>query len=182
MTDLQIALLIGQLERLPALREKRAARAALLTRSLAGLSCLRSLPEQPAITRPTHYTYVLQYRPPTGTPAPHRDLFAAALEAEGIPCDGRFYEAVYRSDLFYARGLDYSRTSCPVAERAAYEESLWLFQFCLIGEEEDTLDVARAIEKVASNLEELSRQHPSLAGVKAMGRAQRARVERTQNY
>jgi dTDP-4-amino-4,6-dideoxygalactose transaminase len=182
MTDLQIALLIGQLERLPALREKRAARAALLTRSLSGVSCLRALPEQPAITRPTHYCYLLQYRPAPGTPAPHRDLFAAALEAEGIPCDGRFYEAVYRSDLFCARGLDYSRTSCPVAERAAYDESLWLFQFCLIGEEEDTLDVARGIEKVASNLEELSRQDPALAGVKAMGRAQRARVERAQNY
>ena len=182
MTDLQVALLIGQLERLPALREKRAARAALLTRSLSGLSCLRALPDQPEITRPTHYCYVLQYRPEPGTPAPHRDLFAAALEAEGIPCDGRFYEAVYRSDLFYARGLDYSRTSCPVAERAAYEESLWLFQFCLIGEEEDTLDVARAIEKVAANLEELSRQDPALAGFKAMGRAQRARVERAQNY
>jgi hypothetical protein len=31
-----------------------------------------------------------------------RDLFCAALDAEGIPCDGRFYEPVYRSDLFYA--------------------------------------------------------------------------------
>jgi dTDP-4-amino-4,6-dideoxygalactose transaminase len=180
MTDLQVALLIGQLQRLPALREKRAERAALLTRSLAGLSCLRALPEQPGITRPTHYTYVLQYRPEPGTPAPHRDLFAAALEAEGIPCDGRFYEAVYRSDLFYAPHLGF--TPCPVAERAAYDESLWLFQFCLIGEKEDTLDVARAIEKVATNLEELSRQDPALAGVKAMGRAQRARVERAQNY
>jgi dTDP-4-amino-4,6-dideoxygalactose transaminase len=182
MTDLQIALLIGQLERLPALREKRAARAAMLTRSLNGLSCLRALPEQAGITKATHYTYVLQYRPEPGRPAPHRDLFAAALEAEGIPCDGRFYEAVYRSDLFHAPELDYTRTSCPVAERAAYEESLWLFQFCLIGEEEDTLDVARAIEKVASNLEALSRQDPAMAGVKAMGRAQRARVERAQNY
>jgi len=27
--------------------------------------------------------------------------------------------------------------NCPISERAAYEESIWLFQFCLIGDEED---------------------------------------------
>lgn len=189
VTDLQIALLIGQLETLPELRALRAERAALLTDLLQGLPGVRTLPPQPEITQPTLYTYVFQYRPQPGTPAPHRDLFVAALAAEGIPCDGRFYEAVYKSDLFYAtpencRQLtkDYSDCSCPVSERAAYDESVWLFQFCLIGEEEDVRDLARAIEKVSSNLELLSRQDPSLAGVKAMGRAQRARFERQKNY
>jgi 3-amino-5-hydroxybenzoate synthase len=180
MTDLQIALLYGQLERLPELRDLRSARAALLTRAIDAIPGLRALPPQPGIDKPTHYCYVLQYRPEG--PAPHRDLFAAALQAEGIPCDGRFYEAVYRSDLFHAPAHDYSHTSCPISERAAYDESIWLFQFCLIGPEEDTLDVIRALEKVAANLELLSRQDPALAGPKAMGRAQRARYERAKNY
>ena len=70
----------------------------------------------------------------------------------------------------------------PVSERAAYEESVWLFQFVLIGDEEDVRDVARAVEKVASQLETLAEQPAELAGVKAMGRAQRARVERAKNY
>ncbi len=189
VTDLQIALLIGQLETLPELRALRAERAALLTDLLQGLPGVRTLPPQPEITQPTLYTYVFQYRPQPGTPAPHRDLFVAALAAEGIPCDGRFYEAVYKSDLFYATpencrqlSKDYSDCCCPVSERAAYDESVWLFQFCLIGEEDDVRDLARAIEKVSSNLELLSRQDPSLAGVKAMGRAQRARFERQKNY
>lgn len=189
MTDLQIALLMGQLEMLPELRARRAERAELLTRLLAGLPAVRTLPAQPAMTQPTYYTYVFQYRPTPGEPAPHRDLFAAALAAEGIPCDGRFYEAVYRSDLFYATPqncaqlkADYSSVRCPVSERAAYEESVWLFQFCLIGEEEDVRDIARAVEKVVTKLELLSKQDPALAGVKAMGRAQRARFERQKNY
>jgi dTDP-4-amino-4,6-dideoxygalactose transaminase len=189
MTDLQLALLIGQLEMLPELRDLRARRAELLTSLLSGLPAVRTLPAQPEITQPTHYTYVFQYRPAAGAAAPHRDLFVAALAAEGIPCDGRFYEAVYRSDLFYATPDncaqlkdDYSAVSCPVSERAAYEESVWLFQFCLIGDEEDVQDLARAVEKVASHLEELSKQDPNLAGVKAMGRAQRARFERQKNY
>ena len=78
--------------------------------------------------------------------------------------------------------MDYSQCYCPVSERAAYDESVWLFQFVLIGDEEDVRDVARAVEKVAVNLETLAAQDPSLAGVKAMGRAQRASVERMKNY
>ena len=83
-------------------------------------------------SRETLYTYVFQYRP--AGPAPSRDLFVAALEAEGVPCDGRFYEPVYRSDLFYAtpancpqldvrratNRMDYTVAHCPVSERAAY--------------------------------------------------------------
>lgn len=195
MTDLQIALLIGQLETLPRLRALRAERAKLLGELLQGVPAIRVMPDQPGITEPTNYCYVLQYRPEPGQPAPHRDLFVAALEKEGIPCDGRFYEAVYRSDLFYATPencpqlalnrdtpMDYSQCHCPVSERAAYDESIWLFQFCLIGEEDDVRDVARAITKVAENLEVLARQDPQVAGVKAMGRAQRARFERQKNY
>jgi hypothetical protein len=69
-----------------------------------------------------------------------------------------------------------------VSERAAYEEAIWLFQFELIGTEQDVRDVASAIQKVAEHLELLAAQDPALAGVKAMGRAQRARVERAKNY
>lgn len=189
MTDLQVALLFGQLERLPELRERRARHAALLESLIRGLPAVRLLPPQPEMTSPTMYCYVFQYRPEPGRPAPHRDLFVAAIEAEGIPCDGRFYEAVYRSDLFYATPdncaqlrEDYSRCHCPVAERAAYEEAVWLFQFCFLGDEEDVRDMARAIEKVATQLDRLAKADPSLAGVKAMGRAQRARYERNRNY
>ncbi|MGC8759693.1 MAG: DegT/DnrJ/EryC1/StrS family aminotransferase [Bryobacteraceae bacterium] len=189
MTNLQVALLFGQLERLPELRERRARNAALLESLIGGLPAVRLLPPQPEMTLPTMYCYVFQYRPAPGRPAPHRDLFVAAVEAEGVPCDGRFYEAVYRSDLFYATPencaqlrSDYSHCRCPVAERAAYEEAVWLFQFCFLGDDGDVRDMARAIEKVCTNLERLAGADPSLAGVKAMGRAQRARFERNKNY
>jgi dTDP-4-amino-4,6-dideoxygalactose transaminase len=185
MTELQAALLIGQLEMLPAFREKRARHAALLTERLSRIEGIRPLPEQAAITQPTYYNYVFQYR----GGAPSRDVFVAALEREGIPCDGRFYEPVYRSDLFYATPencpqlkSDYSGVHCPVSERAAYDEAVWLPQFLLIGDERDVEDVARAVEKVMVNREVLARQDPSIAGAKAMGRAQRARFERQKNY
>src|SRR5213075_744055 len=79
--------------------QKRTSRAARLSKALGGIANVRPLPPQPGLTRETIYNYVFQYRP-TG-PAPARDLFVAALDKEGIPCDGRFYESVYSSDLFH---------------------------------------------------------------------------------
>ncbi len=193
MTDLQAAILIGQLRMLPGLTERRTRHAARLTAALGNVPGIRALPAQAAVTREHMYHYVLQYRPER--PGVSRDLFAAALEAEGVPCDGRFYEAVYRSDLFYAtpewapqlamgrdQPVDYTTVCCPVAERAAYEESLWLPQFLFIGEPADVDDVAAAIGKVAGSLEELAEAAPGLAGVKGMSRAERPKVETARRY
>ena len=193
MTEFQAAILIGQLETLPELAEKRAHHAALLSRKLERISGVRPLPPQPALTRDTIYNYVLQYRPADRRVS--RDLFVAALDAEGIPCDGRFYEPVYRSDLFSAtpenspqlhidreQPVDYAACHCPVSERAAYHEAVWLPQFLLIGEESDIADIAGAVAKVVKNLDALAHADPSLAGLKAMSRSQRPRFERQKNY
>ena len=193
ITELQAALLVGQLEALPELSRRRSHNAERLSRALEGIEGIRPLPPQDAITREAIYCYVFQYRP--GDDLVSRDLFVAALEAEGIPCDGRFYEAVYRSDLFPARAeefpqlgfnreapLDYRQFHCPVAERAAYREAVWLPQFVLLGEESDLDDVARAVAKVMENRWELAQAGEQLAGVKAMSRAERPRIERERNY
>jgi dTDP-4-amino-4,6-dideoxygalactose transaminase len=193
MTELQAALLLGQIEMLPEFAAKRARAAKRLGEALSTIKGVRPLPAQPAITRDTLYCYVFQYRPEK--PVVSRDLFAAALDAEGIPCDGRFYEAVYRSDLFYASPqnapqltvgrdspVDYKQECCPVAERAAYEEAMWRPQFLLIGKDEDVDDIANAVTKVMRNIEDLAGADPSLAGLKAMSRADRPNRERQKNY
>ena len=193
MTELQACLLIGQLEMWPELCEKRTRHAALLSKALGALSHVRALPHQPGLERETIYNYVFQYRP--SEPAPSRDLFVAALDAEGVPSDGRFYEPVYHSDLFYATPencpqlvvnreqlVEYTKCKCPVSERAAYHESIWLPQFLLIGDEADVQDIARAVGKVVSNLGELAKADPKLAGLKACSRALRAKMERMKNY
>jgi dTDP-4-amino-4,6-dideoxygalactose transaminase len=193
ITELQAALLIGQLEMLPEMAARRARSARLLSDALSGIEGVRPLPPQEGITRDTLYCYVFQYRPPD--PLVSRDLFAAALDAEGIPCDGRFYEAVYRSDLFYAspevspqlsanrdHPVDYAKVHCPVSERAAYDEAMWLPQFLLIGSDSDVEDVAAGIAKVAGHLDDLRSADPALAGLKAMSRTERPKHERARNY
>lgn len=187
ITEFQAALLIGQLEQLADLREQRSRRAAILTEALQSLPCVSPLPPQPSLTRDTIYNYVFRYLPEES--GVDRDMFVAALDAEGIPCDGRFYEAVYRSDLFPANdkdfpqlaGVDYKSVRCPVSERAAYEEAVWLPQFLFIGEDEDVEDVMRAIEKVVRNRDSLAGADPALAALKRLSRADRPKIEK-KNY
>ncbi|MBM3812161.1 MAG: DegT/DnrJ/EryC1/StrS family aminotransferase [Acidimicrobiia bacterium] len=192
ITEFQAAVLLGQLEQLEELTERRQRGAALMTSLLSGIGGVRALPAQAGLTREAIYHYVFQYRPPDRGVS--RDLFAAALEAEGIPCDGRFYEPVYRSDLFQANAadfpqlrylreeeIDYRRVSCTVSERAAYEESVWLPHFLLLGDEEDVRQVAEAVEKVMKHRHELAASDEELAGVKSMSRSERPRLEK-KNY
>jgi dTDP-4-amino-4,6-dideoxygalactose transaminase len=191
ITEFQAAILLGQLEQLPALAEKRTRHAALLSRRLAEIDGISPIPPQPALTREAIYNYVFRYR---GTEV-SRDLFVAALDREGIPCDGRFYEPVYRSDLFRVNPDDfpqlkigreepvnYDACHCPTAECAAYDESVWLPQFLLLGEEQDVEEIARAVRKVVANLRELAGADPQMAGVKSLSRAERPRIEKARNY
>jgi dTDP-4-amino-4,6-dideoxygalactose transaminase len=186
MTEWQSAMLLGQLEMLPEFAQKRARASRRLSQALTAIEGVRPLPPQSAVTRETNYCYVFQYR----SRLISRDLFCAALEAEGIPCDGRFYEPVYSSPLFCAspdispqlRDVDYSKVHCPISERAAYQEAVWLPQFLLIGEDHDVDDIAAAISKVLLHAGDLAKADPSLAGQKAMSRAQRPRKERAKNY
>jgi len=191
ITEFQAAVLLGQLEQLPALAERRRRNAALLSRRLAQIDGISPLPPQPALTREVFYNFVFRYRRAEVS----RDLFVAALDREGIPCDGRFYEPVYRSDLFRvspddfpqlrlnrARPVDYRSCHCPVAERAAYEESVWLPQFLLLGDEQDVEEIAAAVGKVVASLKELAGADPRVAGVKSLSRAERPRIEHARNY
>ncbi len=185
ITEFQAALLMGQLERLPELAATRARNAERLSRGLAQLEGVRPLAPQQAITKPHFYNYVFRYTDRRVS----RDLFAAALDREGIPCDGRFYEPVYASDLFQVRAedfpqleSDYRGCRCPVAETAAYKESVWLPQFLLLGDERDVDDILYAIAKVLGHLEQLAGADPRMAGVKALSRAERPHLERERNY
>ena len=113
---------------------------------------------------------------------------------EGIPCDGQFYEPVYKSALFPADPSDWPALSwgrpesldlrglyhCPVSESAAYEESVWLPHHLFLGSRKDVDDIADAVLKVCGNISELrGLRHPAIEH-KSMSRADRPRVEKRQ--
>lgn len=193
ITELQAALLEGQLERLPAQAKIRQANMDYFEHRLAGTAGLGFLKRDKRQTQVAAYQFVFKYYPDHYQGIP-RAAFLGALQTEGIPCDGLFYEPVYRSALFPVEpnlypALSWGRPEpldlrnsfpCPVSERAAYEESIWLPHHIFLGIKKDTDDIANAILKVAENIEELRGLKHEAIAVKGMSRAERPRVEKRQ--
>ena len=153
MTEFQAAVLQVQLDRLEDQQVVREAHKAYLTDRLQQIDGVATLPEDSRMTTKSGYGYYLRYLADR-CGGVRRDKFVFALRAEGIPASGAFYEPVYRDRLFAWRdmnvGIDYSTVSCPVAERVAYTESVWLPHQIFLGQREDIDDVVTAIEKVTT--------------------------------
>lgn len=168
MGEFQAAVLCAQLERLPAQAEVRARNIKHFECRLQGTTGIGLLKPDPRITRPAPYGYVLKYFSEQAKEIP-RAAFVAALQLEGIPCDGLFYEPVYKSSLFPIKAEDYpalswrrekpldlrNMYSCPESERAAYQEAVWFPHQLFLGATADVDAIADAIHKVLANIEEL---------------------------
>ncbi|MEW6128765.1 MAG: DegT/DnrJ/EryC1/StrS family aminotransferase [Acidobacteriota bacterium] len=186
MTEFQAAMLLAQLERLDAQTDVRAERAARLAQALAQIDGIEILKRDERQTTQAIYQYVFKYNAEAFGGA-SRNRFVAALEAEGVPCDGIFYEPMYRSALFKvdaadflqlnAKKLAWQHAHCPVAERAAYEEAVWLPHQLLLGDETEVDDIVEAIVKIQNNPDELRKAEHRLIDIKAMNRAERPKFE-----
>ena len=193
VTEFQAALLEGQLRRLPRHAETRQANMQRFEQRIQGVPGLGLLRRDPRNTTVAAYQFVFKYSAEHFEGVP-RAAFLGALETEGIPCDGLFYEPVYRSALFPVDPKEFPALSwgrqqpidlkggshCPVSERAAYQESVWLPHHIFMGNRRDTEDISRAVLKIVENIGELrGLKHPAIAR-KNMSRAERPRVEKRQ--
>jgi L-glutamine:2-deoxy-scyllo-inosose/3-amino-2,3-dideoxy-scyllo-inosose aminotransferase len=184
--EFQAAVLGPQLDRLPqqsAIREKNMKH---FESRLQNTPAIGLLKPDPRITRLAPYGYVIKYFTEKAKDIP-RAAFVAAMQLEGVHCDGLFYEPVYKSSLFpvdatdlpalsWGRGkpLDLrSMFSCPQSERAAYHEAVWFPHQHFLGPTKDVDDIADAIEKILANIEELrGLDHKAIRNQK-LGRADR---------
>jgi dTDP-4-amino-4,6-dideoxygalactose transaminase len=166
--EFQAAVLGPQLDRLPEQAKLREANMQHLEKRLSKTEGIGLLKPDPRITRLAPYGYVIKYFANQAKDIP-RAAFVAALQLEGIPCDGLFYEPVYKSSLFPVDPTDFPALSwgrdkpldlrnmytCPESERAAYHEGVWFMHQLFLGTEKDVDAIADAIEKVMQNIEEL---------------------------
>ena len=188
MTEFQAAILLTQLERLPEQTERRERNTTWFAEKLQRIEGLSLLPRDERITTQASYHFVFKFHSNLWQGI-HRNAFVAALNAEGIPSDGRFYEAVYKSSLFNFKAEKFPawaaakrEFNCPVAERAGYDESVWLPHQIFLGDEKDVDDVITAIEKIRTRMEELIGYEDEAIRVQAMARAQRALLEAKPPY
>src|SRR5450631_75350 len=166
--EFQAAVLNPQLERLPEQSKVRQANMEYFESRLRGTTGLGLLKPEPRITRLAPYGYVLKYYAEQVKDIP-RANFVAALQLEGIPCDGLFYEPVYRSSLFPLDPQDFPALSwdrekpldlreiysCPESDKAAYTEAVWFMHQLFLGSTQDVDAIADSINKVLENIEEL---------------------------
>ena len=184
--EFQAAVLVPQLERLPkqaAIREQNMKHFETRLQNTTGIGLLKP---DPRITRLAPYGYVFKYFADKVKDIP-RAAFVAALQLEGIPCDGLFYEPVYKSSLFPVDSADFpalswarekaldlrNMYSCPESDRAAYYEAVWLPHQHFLGSSADVDAIGDAIHKVLTNIEELrGLDHKAIRNQK-LGRADR---------
>src|ERR1700678_1306525 len=166
--EFQASVLGPQLDRLPEQLKIRQANMEYFESRLAGTGGIGLLKPEPRITRLAPYGYTLKYFAEQAKDIP-RAAFVAALQLEGIPCDGLFYEPVYCSSLFPLDPKDFPALSwgrsepldlktmytCPESEKAAYREAIWFPHQIFLGPRSDIDAIVEAMHKVLKNIESL---------------------------
>lgn len=182
MTDFQAAILQVQLERLDEQHEKRNRNASRLDQTFETIDGFAPLDMDSRITRPALYQYVLRYDSRHFEDLP-REAVVAALAAEGVPCDGRFYECLTDSEMLpleAQRFPEFARRSqapCPTAEHAAWSEAIWIPHPVFLADEADLDQIPEAIEKIRSRAEDLrGLEHPAIEAQRVV-RARRPPAE-----
>jgi dTDP-4-amino-4,6-dideoxygalactose transaminase len=158
ITEFQAAVLLAQLERLPEQIARRNQNIAHFEQRVAELEGVSTLAHDERMTTRSGYGVILRYDERAWRNVA-RDKFAWALHLEGMHLYGAFYTPVYSAPLFAWRDapieVDYSQTHCPVAERAAGKEMIWLPHEVFLGDTSDIDDLCDAIVKVRENVDEL---------------------------
>jgi dTDP-4-amino-4,6-dideoxygalactose transaminase len=150
MTEMQAALLLAQMQRLPDQQARRTQAAAYLTERLEAIPGVVALKVPEGVTAHSWYTYHWRWLGARSGGRPTLD-FARALRAEGVPCLHGYVpinrnEAV-RAEIKRLGGAE--PVACPAAETADAEEVLAFSMPILMSTPADLDDVIRAVDKVA---------------------------------
>jgi len=168
MTELQAAILLGQLTRLEEQTIKREENAKYLDKNLKDFEGIEIVPRDNRVTRRSYHLYMFRFIKEKWEI--EREVFIKALNAEGIPVSSGYPIPLYKNPLFqkkvkgpegcpiscpyYGKKIDYSEVYCPNAERLC-EEAVWISHSVLLAEKEDMRDIINAIEKTYKNREQL---------------------------
>lgn len=141
MTDMQAALIISQLNKLPRFMERRKAVVKAYNEAFSRLPQLfvqQEIPESDT----TRHLYILRIRPEKLTI--DRKQFFEALAAENICCNVHYIPTYY---FPYYEKLGYKRGLCPKAEKLYAEEISLPLYYAMT--DQDVEDVIRAVTRIA---------------------------------
>lgn len=160
ITQLQAVLLSEQLKRLDEQTRRRDENGRFLNDLLRDIDGITPLPRGVGETLHTYHLYIFKYDKTKFNNIPKRE-FAEMLAAEGVPAFMGYPEPLYKQPVFQKKNfmcyalpeaLSYEHVSCPVTERACYEEGVWILQNAMLGTREDMQSFAAAIRKIQENV------------------------------
>ncbi len=166
ISELQSALLLGQLSRLESQTMIRARNGDLLDQLLADVPHVSPSRPGPGTERRSFALYAFRFECPPDLPVP-KEQVVNALVAEGVPAVPGYARPVYEHPLFRNRKLGIlhypqlkdSRPArpCQVSERLARTEAIWLSQQSLLCDTQSVHQFAAGIQKVAEGVRDLAR-------------------------
>ncbi len=164
MTELQGALLLAGLERLPAQYDTRERNALYLDEHLGEVPGITPQARDERVTGHAHHLFLMRYDK-TQFGGREREWFLKAMHAEGVPISAGYTTPLYRMNavinerrkwaaLAKAAGRDVScpaspeAEACAVTERICGAEGAWMGQTVLLAEERDMADIVEAAAKI----------------------------------
>lgn len=156
LTEMQAALLLGQLERLPAQTALRERNGRFLESQLSDIDGLDLQRGDDRITRRGYHLFC--FRVDEARFGCSRGAFIKACQAEGLPISEMYYpEPVYRQPIFRKLQPEQPLAPCPVAEDLCWRSACWLNHWLLLGTHDDMQDIVRIVRKVKRHAKALRR-------------------------
>jgi len=168
MTEMQAAILLGQLTRLEEQTLRRQENAAFLDTQLGDIPGISVVGPQgdPRVTRRSYHLYMFRFIEEEWGIS--KAAFLEAVTAEGAPLSIGYTMPLYDNPLFrreaqgpsgcpsscpyYGKPSDYTKVHCPNAE-VLCREVVWIKQSPLLAEQGDMQDIVDAVAKVRENRE-----------------------------
>ena len=156
ITQFQAALLSKQLERLEEQTRHRDESGRYLASQLENIEGITPLKRGVGETLHTYHLFIFRYDSKKFNGMSKRD-FAETLVAEGVPAFMGYPKPIYEQPVFRNKNfmcyaipdhVDYSAVRCEVAEKACYEEGIWILQHGMLGTRDDIEQFANAIKKI----------------------------------
>ncbi|PWW28242.1 dTDP-4-amino-4,6-dideoxygalactose transaminase [Cytobacillus oceanisediminis] len=150
MTELQAAVLLGQMSRLEEQLQLREKNASLLDQLMGETKGIHLFRKDPRATRNGYHLYMF-YLDRELSKKVNKEDFVRKMAAEGIPSTSG-YKALNLYDSIIQSIKDWTgekqQYHCPIAERMGNKQVIWITQTVLLGDEEGIYDAAKAVKKV----------------------------------
>jgi len=170
MTELEAAVGIAQFKKLDKLTKYRIQLAEYLTEKLQQFKSVITTPKIRGYSKHVYFVYPMKFN--SVIAGIHRNKFAEAVRAEGVPLFGGYVRPIYLEPMYQQllaygnsgfpfkgphmkKAISYQKGIAPVCEKMHFDELLTTPICHYPLEEEDINDFVAAMGKVLNNIEEL---------------------------